>query len=345
MRRAIAILAFFAATAALASWYDDYDAGLNAARKGQWSTVIAKMSAAIAANPKENDKARTYGAIFISYHPYYYRGVAYLNTGKYEQAISDFEKTSGPGEVNLGGLSDLMQRAKSKLEASSAPPPEPVAPAPRVVPVPVPVAPVPAAPTIDPALRQRVATAIGTANGSLANARNRKAASSPLYGQAVAAIADANAKMNMAKSNDELNAALASAQNAQTFADSAVAPGQPAPTQVAVVQQPKAVAASAAVFSDYMPLLRGALTNYFNGDFDAAANGFESLTRTLPKNGWVWAFLGASRYSQYAFEGDETYKTQAVTAFKNAKTYRKWSNGLPDRYFSRRIRKFFGTLG
>ncbi|HKO02770.1 MAG TPA: hypothetical protein VJ032_13810, partial [Thermoanaerobaculia bacterium] len=143
----------------------------------------------------------------------------------------------------------------------------------------------------------------------------------------------------------DLNAALASAQNAQTFADSAVAPGQPAPAQVATIaQQPKTVAASAAVFSDYMPQLRNALTNYFNGDFDAASSGFESLTRTLPKNGWVWAFLGASRYSQYAFEGDEMYKTQAVSAFRNAKTYRKWSNGLPDRYFSKRIRKFFSTL-
>jgi len=347
MRRAIAFAAFFIATTAMASWYDDYDAGMNAVRKGQWNVAIQKMTAAIAGNSKENDKARTYGAIFISYHPYYYRGVAYLNSGKYEQAISDFEKTSGPGETNLGGLSELMQRAKSKLEASNAPPPEPVpvAPAPRTVPVPVPqpATPLPAAPTIDPALRQRVAAAIGTANGSLANARNRKAGSSPLYAQAVTAIADANAKMNTAKSNDDLNAALASAQNAQTFADSAVAPGQP-PVQVATTQQPKTVAASAAVFSDYMPQLRTALTNYFNGDFDSAATGFESLTRTLPKNGWVWAFLGASRYAQYAFEGDEAYKTQAVTAFKNAKAYRKWSNGLPDRYFSKRIRKFFSTL-
>ena len=149
----IAVIALFAATAAFGSWYDDYDAGVTAARKGQWQVVVQKMNGAIKGNATENDHTRTYGAIFINYHPYYYRGVAYLNTGKYEQAISDFEKTSGPGEVNLGGLSDLMQRAKSKLEASTAPAPETPAPAPQpriTPPTPIPVTPVPAAPTLRP---------------------------------------------------------------------------------------------------------------------------------------------------------------------------------------------------
>ena len=183
-RSVIAVALLFAATAAMASWYDDYDSGVGAARKGQWSVVIQKMTAAINAHPKEGDKERTYGAIFINYHPYYYRGVAYLSTGKFEQAISDFERTSGPGEADLGSLSDLMQRAKSKLEAlNSTPEPQPPAPVPQPVrPVPVPATPVPAAPTIDLALRQRVAAAIGSANASLSNARNRKAASSPMYG-------------------------------------------------------------------------------------------------------------------------------------------------------------------
>src|SRR5213078_1593648 len=138
----IAAALLFAATAAMASWYDDYDAGTAAANRGQWSTVIQKMSSAINGHPKEGDKERTYGAIFITYHPYYYRGVAYLNTGKFEQAIADFEKTSGPGDTNLGDLNALMQRAKTKLEAASAPPPEPT---PQIAqrPAPQPAAPAP----------------------------------------------------------------------------------------------------------------------------------------------------------------------------------------------------------
>jgi tetratricopeptide (TPR) repeat protein len=353
-RLSVAFLIAFAATSVFASWYDDYDAGINAANKGQWSVVVQKMSAAIAAHPKEGDKERTYGAIFITYHPYYYRGVAYLNTGKFEQAVADFEKTSGPGDTNLGDLNALMQRAKTKLEAASAPPPEPT-PQTQIAqrPVPQPVAPtpvpVPAGPSIDPALRQRVQAAIASANSSLGNARNRKAAGSPQYSQAVQALAEANGKANTAKSNDDLNAALGAAQNAALYADSALAPGAPPsakpPVQTAAVA-PRPVVAADMALSDYRSQLRNALTNYFAGEFDTAARDFESLSKSMPNNGWVWAFLGASRYSQYAFEADDGYKTQAVEAFRRAKTSPNFKrSGLPEKYFSKRIRKFFNTLG
>src|ERR1700730_10912742 len=140
-----------AATAALASWYDDYDAGLTAARNGQWSVVIQKMNAAIAGNPKENDKARTYGAIFINYHPYYYRGVAELNAGRDQAALDDIEKTSGPGEIDLGSIETLVQRIKNKMESANPVPPTPQPPNP-VPPTPVP-------PSMDPALRRRATNA------------------------------------------------------------------------------------------------------------------------------------------------------------------------------------------
>src|SRR6185436_9728354 len=98
---------------ALASWYDDYDAGLDAIRKGQWQAAITSMTAAIKAKPQESDKARTYGTQFINYHPYYYRGVAYLNTGQYEKAVSDLEAATGIGEENVGPIEQLVQRAKA----------------------------------------------------------------------------------------------------------------------------------------------------------------------------------------------------------------------------------------
>ena len=78
----------------------DYDDGLVAAKKGNWSSVISKMTAAIKGNPKEGDRVRTYGMLTINYHPYYYRGVAYMQTGRYEEAISDFERTYHAGTVS-----------------------------------------------------------------------------------------------------------------------------------------------------------------------------------------------------------------------------------------------------
>src|SRR5437868_13474024 len=138
------------ASTALGSWYDDYNDGIAAVRKGQWQIVIQKMTSALAGNSKENNNARTYGNIFINYHPYYYRGLAYLRVGQYEKAISDFERTEGPGEIDRGSIDELMQDAKSKQAASNAPEPQPPTAAPQPVPRPVPV---PAAPVIYEALR------------------------------------------------------------------------------------------------------------------------------------------------------------------------------------------------
>jgi tetratricopeptide (TPR) repeat protein len=340
----IALALLLAASAALASWYDDYDAGLAAARSGQWASVIQKMTAAINGNPKENDKARTYGAIFINYHPYYYRGVAYLNTGKYEQAISDLERTSGAGPEDLGSIETLMSRAKGKLAQSSAPPSEPQpqpAPTPRVVPVPVPVPVQPAAPTIDPALRQQAAAAINQAKASIAAAQKRKAGNTPQYAQATQALTDALTRSGNPRSNDDLNAAISSANNAATIADLAPAPGAPIPQPTVVATRP--TSASALVLADSSKRVRDALESYFRGDFDDASTKFRKLTSEMPTNGWIWAFLGASQYSQYAFEADDTYKNEAMASFRKAKNLHKWNGGLPQRYFSKRIRKVFDS--
>jgi tetratricopeptide (TPR) repeat protein len=341
----IALALLLAANAALASWYDDYEAGTNAAKSGQWSAVIQKMTSAINGNPKENDKARTYGAIFINYHPYYYRGVAYLNTGKYEQAVSDFERTTGVGPEDLGSIETLMARAKTKLAQASVPQPEPqpqpqpVAPTPRIVPVPVPMPVQPSAPAIDPALRQRATAAINQARTRIGAAQQRKAGNTPQYTQATQALTDAMTRSANPRSNDDLNAAIASAENAAAIADLAPAPGAPTPQPAVIPTRP--TQASALVLADSSKRVRDALESYFRGDFDEAATKFQKLTGEMPTNGWIWAFLGASQYSQYAFEADDSYKNAAMESFRKAKNLHKWNGGLPQRYFSKKIRRVF----
>jgi tetratricopeptide (TPR) repeat protein len=347
----VALLAFLLpAGAAMASWYDDYDAGIAAAHKGQWSAVVQKMTSAINAHPKESDHERTYGAIFIVYKPYYYRAVANLNLGMYEAAIADFEKASGPGEYDLGGLDTLMQRAKTKLEASQAPPPESTAPVPTpvqprpVTPNPITPSPVQAAPAMDPGLRQRAQAAINEAQAHLKSAQQRKATGSPQYAQALQSVLGANTGLAMAKTNDDLNNVVAAAQNATLLADSAVAPGLP-PNPTPVLTPTRPVAATEAALGATKERLRKALEKYFAGDFEEATRGFQSLSQDLPRNGWIWAFLGASQYSQYAFEADDNYKSAAMTSFRKAKQFGRWSGGLPTKYFSRRIRKAFENAG
>jgi tetratricopeptide (TPR) repeat protein len=319
---------------AFASWYDDYNAGIDALRKGQWAVVVQKMTAAIKGNPKENNNARTYGNIFINYHPYYYRGLAYLRTGKYDDAVKDFEQTTGPGEIDRGSIEELMQDAKAKLAAAQAPEPQPAQPVPQP-PRPVPV------PTIDPALRQRATAAVDHAKQRLAAAQQRRATASPQYGQALQAITTANTQLATAKTNDDVNAAIAAADNATLLADSATASSPTTNT----APMPRPTAAADLVLADTTRRVRTALEAYFRGDFDDAAREFQRLSQVLPRNGWIWAFLGASQYSQYAFEADESYKSAAMQSFRKAKKLRSWKNGLPERYFSKRIRRVFDSAG
>ncbi len=329
-----------AAGTALASWYDDYDAGVNAIRKGQWQLAVQKMTAAINGNPREGDKTRTYGAIFINYHPYYYRAVANMNLGRYEQAISDFEKTSGPGEENLGSLETLMQRAKAKLAEATEKPPVTETQKPPVVIATTTTQPPVTGPSIDNALRNRARAALDQAKTHIQAAQQRKATGSPQYQSALSAYTEANSRLATAKTNDDLNAVIAASDNVTLLADSATA-ATVAVTTTTTTTQSRTGAATQAALADTSRRLRRALESYFNGDFDEAARGFQSLTLDLPKNGWIWAFLGASQYSQYAFEADEAYRASALDSFRKAKTYGKWKDGLPEKYFSKKIRKAF----
>lgn len=350
-----AVLTLLAATTAQASWYDDYDDGIAAARAGRWAVVVQKMTSAIKGNANEAAKARTYGAIFINYRPYYYRGIAHLNTGNYAAAIADLERTGGPGELDLGPIGDNLARAKARLadqNTPATPEPQPVrpTPVPAPVPVPQPVIPtpqpvVPAPPSIDPGLRSRASAAIASAREKLGAAQRRRATASPQYTQALTMVTDANTRAASARSNEDLNAVIAIAENAALLADSATAPGIAPATPPTLTPVPRPTAAADAVLADYKSQLRGALEKYFEGEFEDAARSFEDLSKKLPNNAWIWAFLGASQYSIYAFEADEQYRVSAMESFRKAKRMRSWKGGLPQRYFSRRIRRVFDSAG
>jgi hypothetical protein len=200
-----------------------------------------------------------------------------------------------------------------------------------VIPAPVPQ---PVAPVIDAALRSRAQAAVQQARGRIQAAQERDADGTQQYQRALQQFTDANTRLATAKSNDELNAVIALADNAVLIADSAIAPAAVTPTR------PNSAAAT--VLAESSRRVRVALESYFRGDFDEAASRFSDLARDMPTNGWIWAFLGAAQYSQYAFEADEQYRSQALDAFRKARQYGRWGrDGLPSKYFSRRIRRAF----
>ena len=336
-------LAFVFASAigiAQASWYDDYNDGLAAVRSGNWSVARQKMTAAIAVRAKENNKERAYGTIFYNYHPYYYRGVANLNLGDYQQAISDLENATGPGPENLGSIDMLLQMAKTRQQAGTTSPVPPPAPQPQPQPQPQlqPQPPAPQPPTaqppvpgqqkLDPALRSRAQAELNQARQRIQAAQQRKATGLPQYRDALKLFTDANSRFGAARTEEDLQTVISNASNAQLIADSAVIT--------------KPVEAGGLVLGDSSRRVRQALESYFNGDFDVAAQGFQQLAVDMPTNGWIWAFLGASQYSRYAFEAEEQYRAEAMTAFRKARQYGRWGkDGLPSKYFSRRIRRAF----
>jgi tetratricopeptide (TPR) repeat protein len=348
---------FALAGVANASWYDDYDAGVKAARVGNWNVVIQKMNAAIAAKPKESNRERTYGAIFINYHPYYYRGVAQMNLGRYEQAISDLETAMGPGELDMGTIDTLIKQAKEKQADARTPAPVPSTPQPQPQPVPT----TPTRPTIDPGLRSRAQAEIDEAERKMGAAQARRAGGAPTFAQGLSAIADANNRLASARTNEDMNGVIAAAKNAGLFFDAAQAPAiipAPVPTTPGTtpgtrpgtqpIQPPpgtRPTGAGETILAEYQVQLRRALENYFAGEFEEASKDFKTLSVAMPNNAWIWAFLGASQYSLYAFETEESYRVAAMEAFRKARSLRTWQNGLPERYFSRRIRNVFNNAG
>src|SRR5947209_7388227 len=120
---------------------------------------------------------------------------------------------------------------------------------------------------------------ITSANQSLASARDRKASGSPDYQKAMAALMEANQRSATAKNNDDLQAALASANNAKLLADSAMAPvpvSIPQPLTTTIASKPNI--ATGVVLGDTARRVRHALESYFNGDFDEAVSQFHRLS-------------------------------------------------------------------
>src|SRR5688572_3930254 len=150
--RVAALILLLTVGVSYADWFDDYADGIKAARSEQWGTVVSKMTAAIAKKPKEGGKERTYGVNFIAYHPYYYRGMAYYNQGKFDEAMADLRKATGVGEVNLGSAESKLTQIEMRQAAAQQPVNPPPVQTQTVAPPPIQVTQTTPTPTVDPGL-------------------------------------------------------------------------------------------------------------------------------------------------------------------------------------------------
>lgn len=339
---ALFVAALLVTCPAYADWVDDYEAGLKAAQQEQWSVVVQKMSAAIAAKPRENRQERTYGNIFVAYHPYYYRGVAHFELGEYQKAIDDLERATGVGRVRLQSAEALITRAQQRLQPVVPPPPPPstttIAPPPPVV--------IP--PAADPLIeqnRQRAERAIADAERARTAATRQMTATvrPQTFSQGADALSDAMTRRPTART-------AADWQRVGELADQARGHFEAAAAQAAAEiakQQTTETKAAEDVLAETKTRVRRALEDYFEGRFSQSAQRFEQLARGDQRdNALVWTFLGAAQYSAYYLEGERSpeLRRAAEASFRRARALRPGMTELPADYFSPRIRNFYKSI-
>lgn len=352
-------------------FYESYDEGIKAVKAKDWDQVIQKMTEAINANSTENNKARSYGTNFFSYHPFYYRGVAYFNKTQYQKALEDFGRATGEGAEKLGSVDAYITRAETRMAAGqSNPTPAQPAPIPTPTPRQAPPVPIPTptprqappiqtptpspspnpsprqpAPSIDPALgsaRSRAERLMSSANQRMSAARSAKAdvRAQAEYGQGQQLLMDARSRSTAASSAMDWTQVAEAADRAVRTFDSAIDRARIATSN----DRSTPAAAAEDVLKSTKSRLQRALDFYFSGQYQDSAVEFERLSKDQSNNAMVWAFLGASRYYAYLLDGelDSSGKQGAVDAFKRARKI-KPSLDLSNKYFSPRIRKFYAS--
>lgn len=315
------------------SYFDSYSDGLKAASSRDWNTVVSKMTEAIKGNGKEG-RVRPYGTIFEEYHPYYYRGIAYVELGRYEEGLADLKKTTGPGKVQIGDVSSYINRAESKLAQGTTPPP-----------VTDTRPPVDTRPTADPAIaqnRSRADQLVREAQRARDQARGARAETfaAAQFAQGSRFLEGASDKRITASTADEWRAVADEADKAQrAFIASFERAREQSATTTTITSSATEEVLEAAGRNE----VRKALELYFGGEFDRSASAFQRLANSSHKgNHMVWAFLGASRYYSYYLKGssDSSQLSAATDAFRRARRI-KPDMQLSSKYFAPRIRNFY----
>jgi len=335
-----------------ATWYEEYEDGIKAARARNWQLVIRKMDAAIAQKPREGPREKTYGVIFIAYYPFYYRGLAHYELREFRKAINDLELTKGAGPFKPQDAETMIRKAKENLEGerpvvrptpTPAPPPPTPTPGPIATPTPrqtvIPLTTPTARPLADTSTQEMERRARGLLN----DARSRAAAARQQRADSLARQ-DYVAGSRLLSQAEQFAASASTLSQWQRVVNAAEAARIQFETSITVARGALRDPVND-ILADVQRRVKSALDNYFSGKFPAAAAQFEEIARSQGDNALIWAFLGAAHYSEYYIEGetDARTKERAIAAFRKAKRNPKYRD-LPANYFSPRIRRFYRSV-
>jgi hypothetical protein len=143
-------LALMLSGAARADVYDDYDAGVKAAERGDWATTERIMKQVLREQASVG-RVRLYGAVFKEYIPHYYLGKALLNQGDCRGALNSFNNSDHRKALQIGVFRSQAQEqaqleAQCQQQLAQAEVPKPADPRPVAQTEPKPTEPRPADP-------------------------------------------------------------------------------------------------------------------------------------------------------------------------------------------------------
>lgn len=72
------------------TWYQAYQEGRQQVQRGQWQAAIASLEVAKRNGPKPGRRIPFYGDVFDDFLPDYFLGIAYLNAGRAQDAVTAF---------------------------------------------------------------------------------------------------------------------------------------------------------------------------------------------------------------------------------------------------------------
>ncbi len=72
------------------TWYQAYQDGRQQLQRQEWQAAIASLEAAKRTGPRPGRRIPFYGDVFDDFLPDYYLGVAYLNAGRLQDAVTAF---------------------------------------------------------------------------------------------------------------------------------------------------------------------------------------------------------------------------------------------------------------
>lgn len=101
--------------AAFADYKQDYQDGLEAADKGNWSEVQRLMRSALSEESRPTARMRAYGTVYIPYVPHYYLGLASARLGDCSGAVAAFGNAASRGVVSkLSALSATQSQEQTR---------------------------------------------------------------------------------------------------------------------------------------------------------------------------------------------------------------------------------------